>query len=289
MSKSADDLKARIRELESELQSKDDELSYTRQELAKFNVITEKLIADFNQELKLLNQLQKALSPTEIPLIPGVEFSSKFNPGTRAGGDYFDIFEHEDKMKFGILVSSASGYAMSALFLTVLIKVAAQIEAKKGLAVDAVLQLLAREIVPNISKEDEISLFYAVVDRRTFEMSYSSVGGIHAALQAYGSEQVQKLEPSTPAMSRNYNQKPLRETISLSARDRLVVATAGVGSFEEMAQATIRAPRSGVHELRNEILFQAEKRTEKMIPERDQTVIVTEVKDRVIKLAKEKR
>lgn len=289
MSKPTDALNARIKELENELQSKDEELSYTRQELGKFNTIIEKMIADFNQELKLLNQLQKVLSPTEIPMIPGVEFSSKFNPGTRAGGDYFDIFEHEDKMKFGILVSSATGYAMSALFLTVLIKVAAQIEAKKGLAPDDVLQLLSHEIVPHISKEDEISLFYAVVDRRTFEMSYSSIGNIHAALQAYGSEQVQKLEPSTGPMSRHFKDKPLKETIALSARDRLVVATFGVGQFDQLMQAIVHAPRSGVHELRNEILFQAEKRTEKNIPERDQTVIVTEVKDRVIKLAKEKR
>jgi sigma-B regulation protein RsbU (phosphoserine phosphatase) len=53
-----------------------------------------------------------------------------------------------------------------------------------------------------------------------------------------------------------------------------------------VAQAIIRAPRSGVHEVRNEILFQAEQHSGKSEPVRDQTVIVTEIKDRVIKLAK---
>jgi sigma-B regulation protein RsbU (phosphoserine phosphatase) len=44
--------------------------------------------------------------------------------------------------------------------------------------------------------------------------------------------------------------------------------------------------KNGVHDLRNELLFQAQRKSKLEEPLRDQTVVVIEVKDRVIKLAK---
>ncbi len=82
----------------------------------------------------------------------------------------------------------------------------------------------------------------------------------------------------------------------LGPRDRLILCTEGVYEAknkssevfgkDRLAKLLLRAPRSGVHDVRNEILFQLEKFTETSEPQRDQTVVVTEVKDRVIKLAK---
>lgn len=281
-----DDLKTRIRELEKEIEIKDQELDRAHKELLRVNSAIERMIADFNQEIRLAGLIQKALSPTEIPHISGIDFSTKFNPGTRSGGDYFDIFEHEDKLKFGIILASSSGYAMSALFLSVLIKLSAQIEARRGLEPDQVIMMMAKELVPHIQNEDTASLFYGVVDRRSFELRYSSVGSILGILQTQGSDKLQRLEPSSGPLIRDYKQKPLTDQIHLGPRDRLVLCTEGVGDWDSISQSVSRAPRQGVHELRNEILFQAESRTGKSEPVRDQTVIVTEVKDRVIKLAK---
>jgi sigma-B regulation protein RsbU (phosphoserine phosphatase) len=51
------------------------------------------------------------------------------------------------------------------------------------------------------------------------------------------------------------------------------------------SQAILRAPKVGVHDLRNEIIYSNEQYSGKNDPVRDQTLIVAEVKDRVIKLA----
>jgi sigma-B regulation protein RsbU (phosphoserine phosphatase) len=84
--------------------------------------------------------------------------------------------------------------------------------------------------------------------------------------------------------------------MQLNPRDRLVIATEGLilsqdskgqnWGGENLRQAIRTAPRKGVHELRNEILLQNENFTGRLTPLRDQTVIAMEVKDRVIKLAK---
>ncbi len=292
----ADDLKLKIKELEVELSEKNKELARYRNEVAKVNQVIEGLVSDMSQELKLAGLIQKLLSPTEIPNIPGIEFSSKFVPGTKSGGDYFDIFEHDDRLKFGIIVSSSSGYTMSALFLSVLMKLSAQIEARKGLSPDKVVALMAEEIVPNIQKNDSASLFYGVVDRRTYELKFSSIGSIAAVIQPHGQEESTWLQASTGPLKMGYAEKPLVNSLTLGPRDRLILCTEGVLSAQtqggeiygkdRLMKSLVRAPRSGVHDVRNEILYQVEKFSGLLEPNRDQTVLVTEVKDRVIKLAK---
>jgi sigma-B regulation protein RsbU (phosphoserine phosphatase) len=289
-------LKEKIKELEQELSAKNAEVVRYRSELKKTNTQLEKIVADLGQELKLAGLVQKVLSPTEIPNIPGIEFSTKFIPGSRSGGDYFDIFEHDDRMKFGIILSSSSGYTMSALFLSVLIKLSAQIEARKGMAPDKVVKMMAQEIVPNIHNQDSASLFYAVFDRRSYELSYCSVGNVLGLLQSHGDTKASVLEPSAGALEKDYDQQPLSQTLQMGARDRLILCSEGIWEAknsqseimgrENIIQAILRAPRSGVHEVRNEILYQVERHLEQNEPLRDQTVVVTEVKDRVIKLAK---
>jgi Serine phosphatase RsbU, regulator of sigma subunit len=296
MAKEIEDLKERISDLEHELAVKEAELARYRLELGKANTTMEKLIAQVSQELKLAQSLQKLLSPTQLPNIQGCEFSTKFIAGSRFGGDYFDIFEHEDKLKFGILISSASGYSLSSVLLSVIIKMSSQIEARRGLDPAKVISLLAKEVVPNIQNQDHASLFYGVVDRRTFEFQYCSVGAVDGFLQVYGQDTLVELLPTGPGLSREFNTEPQSRNVQLNPRDRLILATEGIKNTVNslgvnwgghgLSQAISRAPKQGVHELRNEILFSNEQYSGKQDPLRDQTLIIAEVKDRVIKLAK---
>ncbi len=288
------ELKNKINYLEQELSLKDAEIARYRAELNRANAELEKIIADLGQELKMASQIQKILSPTEIPNIPGFNFSTKFVPGSDRGGDYFDIFEHEDKMKFGVVLACSSGYSMSALFLSVLIKMSSQIEARRGMVPNIVLSQMAKELVPHIENRDTANVFYGVMDRRSFQFTFSSVGSLTGFLLAQGSENLTKLLPSTGPFAKSYDEKPLAQSLQLNARDRLILCTEGVlmapnasgevFGVQRMAQAVTDAARFAVHDIRNEILLQVEQFTGTQEPERDQTVIVMEVKDGVIKL-----
>ena len=55
---------------------------------------------------------------------------------------------------------------------------------------------------------------------------------------------------------------------------------------DRLYKTILAAPRLGVHDMRNEILFQLERFTQNRDLPQDVTVVVCEVKDRVIKLAK---
>ncbi len=185
---------------------------------------------------------------------------------------------------------------MSALFLSVLMKLSGQMEARKGLEPDRVISMMAAEIVPHIQKNDLVSLFYGVIDRRTYELKYSSIGSIAGVLQIHGQDNPAWLEPSSGPLRRDYAEKPLTDSRILGPRDRLILCTEGLWNStsvdgeafgkDRLMKSLVRNSRSGVHDVRNEILFQEEKFRGSAEPVRDQTVVVTEVKDRVIKLAK---
>lgn len=291
-----DKYKEKIQELIQEIQKKDLEIMRYRAELAKASDLLEKLIHQSSKELLSAQKLQKFLSPTELPNIQGFEFSTKFTPGSRFGGDYFDIFEHEDKLKFGILISSASGYGLSSILLSAIIKLSSQIEARRGLKPNKVLEIIAQDVIPQIRNSDQASLFYAVIDRRSFEMEYCHLGNIRAYIQVFGKESLKDLAMTTPGLKKDFASDLSSQTVQLNPRDRLIFATEGVTSVQAsdgkiwgengLISAIRQAPKLGVHELRNEILFQAERYSGKTLPERDQTLVVAEVKDKVIKLAR---
>lgn len=290
------DFTEKMAELEHELAVKDAELHRYRLELSKVNSTLEKMIAQVSQELRLAQTLQKYLSPTELPNVQGFEFSTKFLPGSRSGGDYFDIFEHEDKLKFGILISSATGYSLSSLLLSIIIKISSQMEARRGLEANKVVALIAKEVTPLIQNADQASLFYGVVDRRSYEIQYCSIGNIAGFLQVYGRDELVEMSATGPCLMKDYNTEPQSKTLQLNPRDRIVLSSEGFKNTQNtngvlwgsqgVIQAIMRSPRQGVHELRNEILYANQKYSGIEEPLRDQTLIVTEVKDRVIKLAK---
>lgn len=289
-------LQNRIRELEQELGDREKDLGVFRDELARANSQLEKFIKQIGSELKMASLIQKALVPTEFPNIPGFEFSTKFIPSPISGGDYFDIFEHEDKFRFGVVLASSSGYSMSALFLSVLLKMTGQLEARKGTPPDRILDLMARELVPNISSGDAANVFYAVFDRRNFEMTYSGVGQMIGLVYNHAASKLQRLEWESKPFSHDFKAELKSANLGLGARDRIILCSEGVvramnpkGEIfgdDRLYKTILAAPRLGVHDMRNEILFQLERFTQNRDLPQDVTVVVCEVKDRVIKLAK---
>lgn len=281
-------LKKQVAALQAELGKKDAEVMTYRQELLKFSQKLDLLMSQIAGDMKLLNQVQKVLAPTEIPTIPGFEISRKFVYGSKQGGDYFDIFEHEDKMKFGMLIASSSGYAMSALFMSLILKISHVLEAKKGNSPDKILQQIAEDLKKLAAPQDTTSAFYAVVDRRDFSLQFCSAGNINGYYLA-PQKPLQLLKSTNSAFSQQFSEKLSLASIELEAKSKICIVTEGlteVLGVENIVKIMTDNAKNGVHDLRNELLFQAQRKSGSEEPLRDQTVVVVEVKDRMIKLAK---
>jgi phosphoserine phosphatase RsbU/P len=289
-------LEQRIQDLERELKIKEHDLRLFRDEVSKLNEQLERFIGQLGQEIQLAHVIQKILVPTEITAIPGFEFSTKYEASHISGGDYFDIFELEDKFRFGILLASSSGHGMSALFLSVLLKLSGHYEARKGKSSHETLQLIAKEMVPNIPEGDKCSVFYASVDRRVLDLNYCLAGQLVGLFHRHSDGRLERLENQVPPLERGFNQTMTSTVISLSPRDRIILCSQGLLAiknaqgdlFEEerLYKIVLDKTKASTHELRNEILFQAKLFGDNRELEKDITVIVLEVQDRVLKLAK---
>lgn len=290
------DLKERIAELETEIAERERDIAKYRDELARANVRLETLIAQIHQELKLAHSVQKVLVPTEFPHVPGFEFSTKFVPSMIIGGDYFDIFSHEDRLRFGVVLASSSGHAMSALFLSVLLKFTGQMEARRGAEPDKIMVQMVKELLPNIEVGSRADIFYGLVDRRSYELTYCRLGEVAALHQSFSNGEIKLLEGTGSFIEPGFSTPVIAKQCALNPRDRLILCSRGIleaKSLEgepfglaRLSRSVVEASRQGVHELRNQVLFDVQKFAGYQEPPRDVTLVVVEVKDKVIKLAK---
>lgn len=286
----------RIAELEAEVKEREKDLAVYRKELSEFNRRVEALILELRRDVQLAGLIQKHLVPTELPNISGFEFSSKFVPSTKSGGDYFDIFEHHDRFRFGLIVAGSSGHTVSAFLLSVLLKITNQMEARKGGQPHRMMDLIAKDLVPYMGDQDEVNVFYGLFDRRSYEMQYCRVGEVIALHQDYQTGKLTSLVKEAEGLRASRKQPFKSQSLPLNPRDRLIVCTSGVVEaqnlkgqgfgFDRLFRTVLEAPKQGVHEVRNEILFRVNQFLEGQQPQKDMSVVVMEVKDRVIKLAR---
>jgi sigma-B regulation protein RsbU (phosphoserine phosphatase) len=287
----------RIEELEQDLAECERDLDKYRNELVLANTRMKKLIVQMSQDLKVVSAIQKVLVPTEFPNIPGFEFSTKFIASPIQGGDYFDIFEHHDRFRFGLVLASSSGYGMSALLLSILLKLGGELEARRGRSSADAVEALRKELWESMTEQDRAQIFYAVIDRRSFEMGFTHLGRMAAVHFSHSRQEFVRLESQGPAISLDHRQGIPESVVALNARDRVIIVSEGLFHIrnindeeygeERFFDSLMKVKNKGVHEVRNEILFKLEKFHQGVRLSRDLTVIVLEVKDRVIKLAQD--
>lgn len=281
-------LKKEIEDLKKLLQQKSVEVGQYKNELIQFSRKLDEVISQSQDELKLMIDLQRKLVPTEIPQIPGFEFSKKFVYGTDRGGDYFDVFPHSDKTKFGVVLSSASNYSVSSLVLSILLKFSDQIEAKKSQSSLEVVRWIADEISKSVQQKDFCQIIYVIIQRKELKLNFCSAGRILGFYQS-PQGQLSQLISNCEGLGAVVLEKLTEETVQLEPLSRLVFLTEGlldVLSYQDVAQIIKENIKKSIHELRNSIFVKAQEISGLESPLRDQTVVVIEVKENIIKLAK---
>ncbi len=283
-------LKYQIQQMQKQIDQKDRDLRTYKEEIKRLNAQLKPLIRNIENQLKAASQIQKYLIPTEILQISGFDFSTKYISGPASGGDYFDIFKLKDKHRFAVIVASSSGHAMAALFLSVLIQLSSQIEAKRNSSPAKVLKFLSTKLSEATQTTDTSSVFLLIINRRTLEMTYCSAGDLMAWFQPYnplqaGGDKLQVLTPSSPSLGLTQHKDLSESKLSLNAKDRIMIITPGIISALNAQNYSIenlleQMKTKEPHDLRNEIIYQAQKQG----VQKDMTAVVIDVKSRILKL-----
>ncbi len=285
MSKEIELLKSECEDLRLELVQKTSAINVFKFELEKANETLVKLKVRLDQDYKSLSELFRLIVPTKIPKISGFQFSTQFKSGTDYYGDYFDVFEHKDKLKFGTLLCKSPSPSVSAVVLALLMKLSHEFEEK--ILVDpteSLSQLIGElknfEILPD--------LFLGYFNKRDFTFTYSGLGvviGLHKSA---------KNQTVTCFYDGQDNLKTHK--IKLDAGDSVILLTDGffksqnkdqkMLSVEELISALGTVPaEANVHDLRHEILYVLDKHLFGGVPSHDTTLVIFSPDEPVLRLA----
>lgn len=126
-------------------------------------------------ELEVARELQAALLPHDMPVIPSWAFAHSYRTANEVGGDYYDLMPLPDG-RVALIVGDASGHGMGAG----LVMAIANATLKTALDLDPrpeqVIALLNRAIYRIGNKRTFMSVFYAILEPQTGEMEYACAG-----------------------------------------------------------------------------------------------------------------
>lgn len=279
--------------LEKDLKEKDKLIEKYRQALLSSNERIQKMTNNLEEGLSLLKGIHRNLIPVDLPDIPYFEFSWKFIP-TSVGisGDFFDVVKIKDSLNFAIIISNCNSYAISSLFLSSFLK-SSQAMQEPTNSKDFICHIV-KQLPDSFLKSKEINVFYAIVDRKKFTLNYCMVGDIFGAIQRRDGE-LSVFKPCAKSLPSNTKNLDYEE-ISLNPKDTLLFCSPGIKNAQNkkgeifgednILKAFKESQAEGALGIRQNILFQCEKFDQSIESQNDKTILVTGVKEKVLKLQK---
>ncbi len=207
--------------------------------------------ADVIQEdLRRAELIQRALLPRVVPDVENLSVDTIYRPSQNVGGDLYDIVRLDDRHLVAY-VADAAGHGVSAAMLAVLFK--HRIPLTIGLPPKPTRPAEVFECV-NRALVDEckapglfVTAAYCLLDTQTHELQFASAGH-PAPLVQRASGELQRLDPTGPALGLSREASFSQCSLKLEAGDRLLLYTDGLletasqeSSIEETAMGGILA------------------------------------------------
>jgi sigma-B regulation protein RsbU (phosphoserine phosphatase) len=127
------------------------------------------------RELQMARETQSSLLPRETPRVPGWEFAARWQPARHVGGDYYD-FISLDGGRIGLVIADVSDKGMSAALFMAMTRSTVRASVGHAPSPAAGVALANRLICADSSGGMFVTLFYALLDPATGEMTYVNAG-----------------------------------------------------------------------------------------------------------------
>ncbi|NLF72534.1 MAG: SpoIIE family protein phosphatase [Candidatus Anammoximicrobium sp.] len=194
-------------------------------------------------ELKLAQEIQVELLPSEAPQIDGYEFFDYYAPAKYVGGDYYDYLPLDDD-RLALVVGDVSGKGVPAALL--MVKVASELEASLATERDPVAAL--NSVNRRFSRRNPdgafVTMVLAILDLARHQMSVVNAGHLRPLLRRPDGTVVEigDAEAGMPlgvVPARTYEQTQLQ----INAGDALVLISDGITEAQSAGGRQYGQPR----------------------------------------------
>ncbi|MHC4840175.1 MAG: SpoIIE family protein phosphatase [Planctomycetota bacterium] len=124
--------------------------------------------------MKRARSIQLGMLP-DVPTIPGLDFHVHYSACDELGGDFYD-FVDVGPFELGIVVADVSGHGLDAALLMASAKKTVQIHGRGRRSPAETLQVVCEDLAAELPTNSFITMFYGVLDLRSFELTYASAG-----------------------------------------------------------------------------------------------------------------
>jgi len=212
------------------------------------------LVSKLQEDVLLAQKIQRRLIRDKFPSFSGLSIKSKYWCGLKSGGDYFDVFEFPDKNHLGILLVDSSSYALSTSFLSSLMQLSLHFTEEEIKNPSSIVMKLFGSVRDGMKAKDQFSIFYGILDRKTYLLRYVNCG--NASLYLQGSKKQWIVDNSTEAMSSLNHQIPATQELLLEAADRLILLSDGwANSINELKEVVEKNAHLESQTLVNEMSY----------------------------------
>jgi sigma-B regulation protein RsbU (phosphoserine phosphatase) len=126
-------------------------------------------------ELEVARELQAALLPQDMPIVPGWSCAHSYRTANEVGGDYYDLLRLPDG-RIALIVGDASGHGMAAGLVMAIANATLKTALDLDPSPERVAALLNRAIFRIGTKRTFMSIFYAVLDPATGSLEFICAG-----------------------------------------------------------------------------------------------------------------
>ena len=138
----------KLKEQEKSLKAKERALKEYKKIMQKSSQLIKEVTETLAWQLKMAQEIHHILLPSELPVIPGCEFSFKFQPAEQegAGKDFYEISPHPAFKSFSLTLSSSASHSLAVLLFSARLKMMSRIERGKPLLPEEFLNQLREEL-----------------------------------------------------------------------------------------------------------------------------------------------
>jgi serine phosphatase RsbU (regulator of sigma subunit) len=179
------------------------------------------------KELELAREVQQSVLPRVFPDIPGYVFAGYNDPARQVGGDFYDVFQLDDR-HFGLVMADVSDKGMAAALYMALTRSVLLAEAHREASPRQVLLNVHRLLLELGDPNMFVTVFYGVIDTAAREMVYARAGHDWPLLFRDGDYQLLTGGGTFIGFSGIDNVHLAEQVLSLRPGDRLLLYTDGL-------------------------------------------------------------
>ena len=181
-----------------------------------------------DRELGETARMQRSFLPTTFPKHDELELAAVYQPSIKVGGDYYDVITIDDR-HWGLVIADIAGHGSAAAVVMALTQMVVKEFGRGITSPQEALFVFNDKLNANLSSDHYVTMFYAVLDLVTMELTYSHAGHVPLLFyRAKGNAIVDlKTEPSFPL--RTFDMESYEEkSTTLEPGDQVLFFTDGV-------------------------------------------------------------